>query len=231
MTKVSATTHKRSSYSSESMARRRTRVLEEARALIAEAGYDGVTMRLLAERSEVASATLYNIYGNKETLVATAVAELFEEQLEEGAEYAQQGEGGIEDALDSALRRLDWFAREIMRMPEYARAMVIVFFSGSPESMVRDLLRNMSSASYRRLLEQLARHDGIAPWADINLLADEMSHREFAVVHDWAIGRVPPEKLAGRQKYALLLTVGAVAVGSTLAAVHARLEACQKALA
>lgn len=228
MTKVSAASQKRSSYSSESMARRRSRVLEEARHLIAEAGYDGVTMRLLAERSEVASATLYNIYGNKETLVATAVGELFEEQLREGGAHAGEG---IEGALDGAMIRLEWITREIMSMPEYARALAIVFFSGSPENLVRDLLRNMSSGAYRRLLDQLAEHGGIVPGADLDLVAEEMSVREFAVVHDWAIGRVPPEKLAERKKYALLLTVGGIAQGAALEAVHQRLEACQKKLA
>lgn len=220
MARVSAASQKRSSYSSESMARRRTRVLEETRKLIAEAGYDGVTMRLLAERSDVASATLYNIYGNKETLVATAVAELFEEQM---AHPNAEGVSG----LDGTLARTRWIAGEIKRMPEYTRAMVTVYFSGSAENLVRDLLRRITTDAHRKLLESLRRKGGLLPWVDIELLASATANHQYAAVHDWAIGKVPTDRLADRQVYELLLALSGVTTGEIGEDVRARLAETQ----
>ncbi|MBI1179367.1 MAG: TetR family transcriptional regulator [Alphaproteobacteria bacterium] len=224
MASVSTATQRKSSYSSAQMARRRSRVLEEARKLIGEAGYDGVTMRLLAERSQVASATLYNIYGNKETLVATAVSELFEEQIERATQECGQG-------VDGALKRLDWIAGEILRMPEYARAMVTVYFSTTADSTVRDLLRNMSMTNYIYFLDLLRRQGQLEEWVNVDLVADEIANQEFAVVHDWAIGRVDSARLATRQKYTLLLTLGSVTCGPIARLVQTRLKELQEELA
>ena len=223
MSRLSADSQKRSSYASESMTRRRTRVLDEARKLVAEAGYDGVTMRLLAERSQVASATLYNIYGNKETLIATAVSELLEEQMERGR---QQSGGG----LDGELNRIEWIAAEIMRMPEYARAMVTVYFSGTADNIVRDLLRGITSSNYTRMLDGLKRDGGLFPWVNLELAASELANHEYAVVHDWAVGLLPSAQLAWRQKYVMLMTLGSITQGATADAVRARLENCQNHL-
>ena len=223
MTRMSAASQKRSSYSSESMARRRTRVLEEARKLIAEAGYDGVTMRLLAERSEVASATLYNIYGNKETVIATAVSELFEEQM---AHPSAEGGSG----LDATLARTRWIADEIKRMPEYTRAMVTVYFSGSAENLVRDLLRRITTDAHRTLLESLRKKGGLLPWVDIDLLASLTANQQYAAVHDWAIGKVSTDLLADRQIYELLLALSGVTTGEIGEDVRRRLAEAQAVL-
>jgi AcrR family transcriptional regulator len=220
MTRVPSATQRRSSYSSALMAQRRSRVLQEARNLIAEAGYDGVTMRLLAERSEVASATLYNIYGNKETLVASAVSELFEQQLEKSSHAAGVG-------LEGALHRIEWIADEILRMPEYTRAMVTVYFSTTADSTVRDLLRSMTAENYKRMLERFRDAGELLPWVDSDLIAYEIANQEYAGVHNWAIGRVPSEQLAARQKYTLLLTLGAITRGDAAEAVRRHLQACQ----
>ncbi len=222
MAKVSAASQKRSSYSSESMARRRERVLDETRKLVAEAGYDGVTMRLLAERSEVASATLYNIYGNKETLIATAVAELFEEQM---AHPTHERSG-----LDSTIERTRWIAGEIRRMPEYTRAMVTVYFSGSAENLVRDMLRRITTEAHRALMESLREQGGLLPWVDIDLLASHTANHQYAVVHEWAIGRVPIDKLADQQVYHLMLSLAAVTTGEVGEDIRRRLAEVQAAL-
>ena len=56
--------------------KRRADILTAARELIVEHGYDGVTMRELAARSDVALKTLYQQYENKENLLSRAVEEL-----------------------------------------------------------------------------------------------------------------------------------------------------------
>jgi AcrR family transcriptional regulator len=69
---------KRGSYSSPRQQQRREKILTAARQLIADKGYDGLTMRDLARASGVSDATLYNLFTTKGRLVMAAVADLLE---------------------------------------------------------------------------------------------------------------------------------------------------------
>ena len=53
----------------ENMARRRQRILDEARRAISEEGYAALNLRSLAEAAGVTQPTLYNLIGNKEQIV------------------------------------------------------------------------------------------------------------------------------------------------------------------
>ena len=55
---------------------RRRRILESTRDLLAEGGYEGLQMRVLAERAGVSPMTLYNRFGNKDDLILTALQEM-----------------------------------------------------------------------------------------------------------------------------------------------------------
>ncbi len=59
------------------MQRRRERILDDARALIAEQGFDGLNLRDLAERAAVTVPTIYNLIGDKGTLIQS----LFEDAI------------------------------------------------------------------------------------------------------------------------------------------------------
>ena len=93
--------------------RRRSDILEAARDLIAEHGYDGVTMRQLAARSDVAVKTLYLLYGNKEELVTTAAEDGHQ------AFYAELDKAEIDDGLDRLFFIIDSITRPTLdaRMP------------------------------------------------------------------------------------------------------------------
>lgn len=54
---------------------RRSRILSSARALLAEQSYDAVTMRAIAAASGTVEKTLFNIFGNKDRLMAAAAFE------------------------------------------------------------------------------------------------------------------------------------------------------------
>lgn len=53
-------------------AERRRRILASALTLVGKLGYDSVTMRMIAQESDTAEKTLYNIFGTKDRLVALA---------------------------------------------------------------------------------------------------------------------------------------------------------------
>jgi AcrR family transcriptional regulator len=60
---------------------RKQRILEVGRRQIAENGFDGVTMRELAEESLVSVPTLYNLFGGKNELLSAVVESYFERLL------------------------------------------------------------------------------------------------------------------------------------------------------
>jgi AcrR family transcriptional regulator len=61
------------------MAKRRQRILHEARRLITGGGIDAVNLRALARAAEVTVPTIYNLVGNKEALVVALFADALEE--------------------------------------------------------------------------------------------------------------------------------------------------------
>jgi AcrR family transcriptional regulator len=53
----------------DNMRRRRERILDEARKMIASGGFEALKFRELAQRSKVTAPTIYNLVGNKEELL------------------------------------------------------------------------------------------------------------------------------------------------------------------
>ena len=57
------------------MRERRERIIAAAHSIIAEAGYDALSMRVLAQASQVTVPTIYNLIGTKEDVAFEAVAD------------------------------------------------------------------------------------------------------------------------------------------------------------
>jgi len=79
---------------------RRARILAAARELIAQRGYEALSMRELAAHCRVSVPTLYNQFGGKQALLAAAVESHFagllagtRAPLESAARAARQGSG------------------------------------------------------------------------------------------------------------------------------------------
>lgn len=70
---------------------RRRRILDVARKLTAEQGYEAVSMRTIAAKSGVAEKTLYNIFVTKDRLIATAAQERALGVLEMALERSPEG--------------------------------------------------------------------------------------------------------------------------------------------
>lgn len=67
---------RKTTYNSRLMAQRRETILAQTRAMLIDAGYNGLNMRELADRSGVAVSTIYNLFTSKDQLVAMAVADI-----------------------------------------------------------------------------------------------------------------------------------------------------------
>ena len=61
------------------MARRRDTILREARTMIAESGFDALTIRNLAKRAGLTVPTIYNLIGGKSDILAAIIRDIVEQ--------------------------------------------------------------------------------------------------------------------------------------------------------
>src|SRR5262245_39106061 len=110
----------------EHKAERRGRILGAARRLVAERGYDGLTMRDLARAARVSVPTLYNLFGSKDAIL---MSELEAEAARIAARVPTVGAGffarGVA-AFEAGMQMIE-------EAPEFHRAVMRMFLT-SPET-------------------------------------------------------------------------------------------------
>ncbi len=164
---------------------RQDRILEVARELIAQHGYDGLTMRDLANSADVSPTTLYNLYANKDALVLAAVADLL--ALTHSRLEAFVPESGYEQILAA----IDFNAQQIEQTPEYAAAMTRALFQAPPDHA---LVRSLLWATHRMTLESLRtmqRLDQLRPETDLTHLARILTGTPWGCLLMWIKGLLP----------------------------------------
>lgn len=133
---------------SENMHKRRTRILTEARNIIAHRGADALNLRDLASASDVTVPTIYNLIGNK--------SELLEALLREGMALFT---GMLENSLDLTLsERINEIADTIVGFfgenEDYYRAMGI-----AGENLEHQYDINGKTGVMRNALEDMVQRD------------------------------------------------------------------------
>jgi AcrR family transcriptional regulator len=88
----------------ERLARRRE-IVQAARIVFAEKGFDKATLEEIAERAEFGKGTLYNYFDNKESLFAAAMEDLFDDVESIAAEASSQT-GAVRDCFGEYARRM-----------------------------------------------------------------------------------------------------------------------------
>src|SRR4030095_10174598 len=103
----------------EHKAERRARIGKAARQLVAERGYDGLTMRELARAARVAVPTLYNLFGSKDAILVAeleASARHIAARLPSGGDsFFARGMAAFEAGM-SLIEGAPEFYRAVMRM-------------------------------------------------------------------------------------------------------------------
>ena len=89
---------------------RAERILDHARAMIAEEGFDALKIRELAARAELTVPTIYNLIGGKSEILARIIEALVERLHEV---QSQTGDDDIEAGFEQQITRLaDLFAQD-----------------------------------------------------------------------------------------------------------------------
>lgn len=183
---------------------RRARILQTARDLIGEVGYQGLTMRHLATRCGVSVPTLYNQFGSKDQLLAAAVQSHFASLLTSSAPESR----GIGHEYLISIMQLR--AREITRLPGFHRKLLGAFMSTRDTESTEAELRTGLAGELSKALAEMREQGQLADWADAELLAKHLTGACVASAVAWATGVLDDAELEATMLLtACMLTLGA----------------------
>jgi len=138
---------------------RRGLILKCVRSQLEENGYEGVSMRRVAEQANVSPSTLYEIYKNKEHLILYA--------LEEKLRGLVVEEGVYEPGLERFVHRLESIAGFFESDVETGLSIIELFLRASANSPANEiLLANAIEARKSSLLEMLEKKE-LKPDVDV----------------------------------------------------------------
>ncbi len=98
----------------------RERILKEARALVAQGGFAAAAVAQVANRSDIATGTIYRHFPSKAELVAEVFRQATERELSAVTAATQEGES----CRQRLLAAVDTFADRALRAPRLAYALI-----------------------------------------------------------------------------------------------------------
>jgi AcrR family transcriptional regulator len=203
------------------MAERRQRILAAARALVAERGYEALTMRELAQRSRVTVPTLYNLIGSKEAVLAAAV----EEQTARFLAAIERREGTSPAARLLAV--VEACARELLALPAWYRTLLHLLYTAEAAEPVRARVDRALGEELARALHAIAEAGELVDWADERALLRSLRSQLGACALSWASGALSDAAFPGEATYQASLTLLGVTKGRSRAQLERAARAAQ----
>ena len=192
-------------YSSPLILERRSRLLREARQMIAEDGLEGFSVRQLCRRAEVAQRTLYNAFHNKDRVIALAIREAYDD-FNKNVRYRTDA-----NTLPGVLDRTIAINRRNFKVRNYTKAVVSIYFGPGTPRDVWETLRDMSVNAIHEWLMVMHARNELRSWVDAYHFATTMANVQYSVINDWCLDRLNDEEYLPRlAESMLLLLVGAV---------------------
>jgi AcrR family transcriptional regulator len=139
----------------------RQRLLEAARELASEGGYEAVNMRKVAARAGLSAPTAYQYFASKDHLLVDSMVSLVDDTT--SAVQARPTRGG--SAIDRTVATLRRVMRRVEKEPNLYIAMIRAYISGSP------------AVSHARA----AMESSMRSWIDAALGSTEIGDREAVV--------------------------------------------------
>ncbi len=183
---------------------RREKIMHRTLDLVAEHGYEGVTVDELAKASGVTKKTLYDIYGSKQAVVAQAVA-LRLDSLVENFGDELEGDGF------ARLMTIIWkTCHAVLETPELSRALAPRLVSSAEEFHLIAFFARL----HRDAIAMMKRSRQLQPWVDIDFTAHSMMFDQIAVQNMWAGGNIEDDQYPGFARLSALRIVTPLARAS-----------------
>lgn len=158
--------------------RRRANILATARHMVAQKGREGFVLKEVAETCGVSVQTIYNLIGDRSSVLATAV----NDYVVASFDYAT----GSEAYPNVFLGLAEMFGRSALVAPDYIREASIGYFSGDQE--YRQMIRAGAMRIYSDALVRMKRSGELRQSTEIQPLAYRFTCLAAVMVFDWAIG-------------------------------------------
>lgn len=191
---------KRGSYSSPRQQQRRREILAAAIAEMQEHGLSSVTMKNIAQSSNVSTKTLYNLYGSRDLLLLEATSVLLQDL--EQSKWVQRVEPGIPRLLaytESAMRVFDY--------GEFTRPIFSILLSAEPgHAVAKSQLGRMQRIAYEALC--IAADQGeLLPDIDLHELSYILAANQWGVALLWEKGLISAKQLKKQTTLSHCLTL------------------------
>lgn len=168
----------RGKYQSGRLLERQARILEVARLILGRSGYEGLTMRALAEEAGVAKKTLYNQFAGKDDLVLMATNDVLQKIT---AKVAL-----VTPGITRILAREQAIFEQIQTTPAYALAMVQALHAAKPEHALIDALIKQGADTTRRELQSAQGRAEVMPEIDMTPISWNITSQSWGVLTLWA---------------------------------------------
>lgn len=196
---------RKQTYDSPRQLARREAILAATRDLISKSGYEGTTVRGVAEQAGVAKGTLYNIYGGKDELIFSAVLDVRDDIEDRIVELEP------EPGLDSILKTNQAVMEEIVRTPTYAQAISRALFGAhSAKMLVPSLIANPIKMT-RKALEKAQSRDEIEADVDCEMLARQLEMQRWGLIMASSLNQLSGDDLEREVAHATVRILQSVA--------------------
>jgi AcrR family transcriptional regulator len=180
---------RKQTYDSPRQLARRASILEATRELLSKHGYEGTTIRDVAEQAGVAKGTLYNIYGGKDELIFSAVIDVRDDIGQRTLELDPT------PGLDTILKVNQAIIEEIVRTPTYTEAISRALF-GAPAAkmLIRSLIATPIEVTRKDL--DVAKDLGqLDQDVDSRVLARQLEMQRWGLILAVSVGQISIDEL------------------------------------
>lgn len=203
---------------------RRAAMLQTAREMIAEVGYEAVTVRDLADRCRVSVPTVYNQFGGKDGLLGEAIEDHFGGVLD-GVPLTQADAG-----FDRLLMIVDQIALQLRTMSAFHRRLLEALGSLDNTTAVQQRVAIQLSAAFERELVTMAGRRQLAAWITALLVAEQMTAACINAAVMWSSPMLSDASLAPYMQFSTGMILLGVVRGQPQEMLKERVEAAQKQL-
>jgi len=203
-------------------AERRRRIVAAAAALVRENAYNDVSMIQIAQRAEVAPATLYNLFATK----AAIFLQVFDLDLAAFEQSLTQAAGS--DPLERVFQAIELVAMSYERDPAFNRAL-----ARATHDQVEHLgaaIRKPRMQLWETLVAQIVAAGQLQPDTDPRLLSMALWQLMRGVFQDWASGAITAERFAQESAYGVCLMLQAYASEASAIRLRQRAAGLRQAL-
>jgi TetR/AcrR family transcriptional regulator, cholesterol catabolism regulator len=181
-------------------AQRRERILRTVREHLSRLGYEGLSMRDIAEAADVSPTTLYNLFRKKDGLVLAAQEDLL---LQLGKSVVDSHAAGLRRMIVTA----EVIADQVVRTPQYADAMSRMMLNSEPADPICRILFGDVIQRNRMLLDEMKMLDEIRKDTDVEQFARHLTSDSWGTILLWMKGFLALQDLKEASVRKLLLTL------------------------